>query len=160
MVKTQTDRIKNLLFIFIANQFTQLCSKILRQKSFKWRRWKFIFALIKEIRGIFNIQMLHFSPHTADKAKALVGIRTVLLELSALFPYESIAQIALRVTVGIFIISHQPLFVKKNSALHNWNAEKTKLFFYMIIYEWRKNQKNTTNTYKNFNQIFHVPKFS
>ena len=44
-----------------------------------------------------------------------VGICTVLFELSTLFPCKSIAQIALRVTVGI-IISYKLLFVKKNSA--------------------------------------------
>ena len=33
----------------------------------------------------------------------LVSIRTVLLELSALFPYKRITQIALRVTIQIII---------------------------------------------------------
>ena len=46
----------------------------------------------------------------------LVGVRTKSFKLSALFPSCRCAEVVGRVAVCIFIISYQPLFVKKNSA--------------------------------------------
>ena len=55
----------------------------------------------------------------------LVGICTVLFQLSALFPSCRCAEVVGRVAVCIFIISYQPLFVKKSSAPNAGSEEST-----------------------------------